>query len=55
MKQPAVRKVTVILHSFLEEGDEVIVPTPNWPNMKWAVVMAGGVWPKAMRNQPATA
>ncbi|CAE7779634.1 aspC [Symbiodinium pilosum] len=34
--------VTVILHTFLEEGDEVIVPTPNWPNMKWAVAMAGG-------------
>lgn len=34
--------VTVILHTFLNEGDEVIVPTPNWPNMKWAVVMAGG-------------
>ena len=29
-------KVTVILHTFLNEGDEVIVPTPNWPNMKWA-------------------
>jgi len=26
--------VTVILHTFLNEGDEVIVPTPNWPNMK---------------------
>mmetsp|Transcript_8016 Transcript_8016/g.18415 ORF Transcript_8016/g.18415 Transcript_8016/m.18415 type:complete len:401 (-) Transcript_8016:28-1230(-) len=34
--------VSVILHSFLEDGDEVIVPTPNWPNMKWAIAMAGG-------------
>lgn len=34
--------VTVVLHSLLEEGDEVIVPTPNWPNMKWAVALAGG-------------
>ena len=31
----------MILHTFLNDGDEVIVPTPNWPNMKWAVVMAG--------------
>ena len=30
-----------MLHSLLEEGDEVIVPSPNWPNMKWAVVLAG--------------
>jgi len=34
--------VTVTLHSIIEEGDEVILPTPNWPNMKWAVVLAGG-------------
>eukprot|EP00933_Yihiella_yeosuensis_P054942 TRINITY_DN53531_c0_g1_i1.p1 TRINITY_DN53531_c0_g1~~TRINITY_DN53531_c0_g1_i1.p1 ORF type:complete len:425 (-),score=97.19 TRINITY_DN53531_c0_g1_i1:44-1186(-) len=34
--------VTVTLHSILEDGDEVILPTPNWPNMKWAVVLAGG-------------
>ena len=30
-----------MLHSLLEQGDEVIVPSPNWPNMKWAVVLAG--------------
>lgn len=35
--------VTSVLHSLLEQGDEVIVPSPNWPNMKWAVVLAGGV------------
>ncbi|CAE8681443.1 unnamed protein product [Polarella glacialis] len=35
--------VTVTLHSIIEAGDEVIVPSPNWPNLKWAVVLAGGV------------
>eukprot|EP00434_Breviolum_minutum_P041317 symbB.v1.2.036755.t1/scaffold5224.1/size29657/2 len=37
--------VTAVFHSLLEqgEGNEVIIPTPNWPNMKWAVVLAGGV------------
>ena len=37
-------EVTAVFHSLLEqgEGNEVIIPTPNWPNMKWAVVLAGG-------------
>ena len=33
-----------MLQSLLEPGDEVIMPTPNWPNMKWAVVLAGEAW-----------
>ena len=33
--------VTVVLQSLLEQGDEVILPKPNWPNMKWAVALAG--------------
>eukprot|EP00930_Biecheleria_cincta_P062614 TRINITY_DN48075_c0_g1_i1.p1 TRINITY_DN48075_c0_g1~~TRINITY_DN48075_c0_g1_i1.p1 ORF type:complete len:399 (-),score=59.91 TRINITY_DN48075_c0_g1_i1:16-1212(-) len=35
--------VTVTLHSILEPGDEVILPAPNWPNVKWGVALAGGV------------
>lgn len=43
-------KVTVILHTFLNEGDEVIVPTPNWPNMKWAAWL-DSARPASERNQ----
>eukprot|EP00428_Durinskia_dybowskii_P033976 CAMPEP_0170273890 /NCGR_PEP_ID=MMETSP0116_2-20130129/36915_1 /TAXON_ID=400756 /ORGANISM="Durinskia baltica, Strain CSIRO CS-38" /LENGTH=373 /DNA_ID=CAMNT_0010525133 /DNA_START=1 /DNA_END=1122 /DNA_ORIENTATION=+ len=30
------------LAALIDPGDEVIVPTPNWPNMRWATRLAGG-------------
>mmetsp|Transcript_124295 Transcript_124295/g.247775 ORF Transcript_124295/g.247775 Transcript_124295/m.247775 type:complete len:401 (-) Transcript_124295:23-1225(-) len=34
--------VTIIFSSILEDDDEVVLPSPNWPNIKWAVALAGG-------------
>lgn len=33
----------VTLMAIVDRGDEVIVPTPNWPNIRWAVHQVGGV------------
>jgi aspartate/methionine/tyrosine aminotransferase len=35
--------VVMALQAILEEGDEVIMPSPAWPNAEQAIAIAGGV------------
>jgi len=35
--------VFATMFATVNPGDEVIVPTPNWPNIRWVVHLAGGM------------